>query len=318
MPSKVLIAGAGQLGSRYLQGLSEVSAPLAIYVQDISVQSLQRAEARWLEVVREDSLHEVIFCDDFAGLPGEIDVAIVATGADVRPKVVEGIVRATAIRYWVLEKVLAQSERAIAEIETMASNALGAWVNTPRRIIKWHQQIKSKHCGTTPIELWVTGGMWGLGCNAVHFLDLVQWLTGERLKEVDTRELQPQWFEGKRPGYWEVLGTLVAEFSGGSVARLTVSGDREPYRIQIRESGFEWTIEESVGKAVRSDGLEVPGRLSLQSEITAVLVGDLLDRGNCGLPTLVESADLHRPFVRGMLEHWNKQMNHPVSAVPIT
>ena len=35
MKRKVLIAGAGQLGSRYLQGLSKVDEPLEIHVYDL-------------------------------------------------------------------------------------------------------------------------------------------------------------------------------------------------------------------------------------------------------------------------------------------
>ena len=50
MHKKVLLVGAGQLGSRYLQGLAKVSIPLEIHVLDISESSLRIAEARWNEV----------------------------------------------------------------------------------------------------------------------------------------------------------------------------------------------------------------------------------------------------------------------------
>ena len=40
MDINVLIAGAGQLGSRYLQGLSYLSVKLNIWVYDISTTSL--------------------------------------------------------------------------------------------------------------------------------------------------------------------------------------------------------------------------------------------------------------------------------------
>lgn len=318
MPSKVLIAGAGQLGSRYLQGLAGVSQPLIIYVQDISPVSLQRATSRWLEVVKEGSLHKVIFSDNFAGLPQAMDIAIVATAADVRPRVVESIARAAAVQYWIVEKVLAQSVQAVAEIEAAIGNARGAWVNTPRRVIEWHQQIKSELCAATAIQLVVSGGMWGLACNAVHFLDFVQWCTGETLEQIDTSELETAWFEGKRVGFWEVLGTLTATFSGGSVAKLCAGKSKEAYRIQIHESQCSWTIEESIGRAVRSDGREIPGRLSLQSQMTAGLVESLLDTGRCGLPTLAESAELHRVFLEGMLAHWNEHMDQRAAEVPIT
>ena len=49
MSATILIAGAGQLGSRYLQGLANCQNTLDIYVQDISKQSLQIAKQRWEE-----------------------------------------------------------------------------------------------------------------------------------------------------------------------------------------------------------------------------------------------------------------------------
>ena len=48
----ILIAGAGQLGSRYLQGLANCQNNLNIFVLDISEQSLQIAKQRWEQVVK--------------------------------------------------------------------------------------------------------------------------------------------------------------------------------------------------------------------------------------------------------------------------
>ena len=42
MSNNLLIAGAGQLGSRYLQGLALFDKPLNIWVYDISEASLER------------------------------------------------------------------------------------------------------------------------------------------------------------------------------------------------------------------------------------------------------------------------------------
>ena len=50
MSATILIAGAGQLGSRYLQGLANCRNTLDIYVQDISKHSLQIVKQRWEQV----------------------------------------------------------------------------------------------------------------------------------------------------------------------------------------------------------------------------------------------------------------------------
>ena len=52
MSATILITGAGQLGSRYLQGLNNCRETLDIYVNDISEQSLQIAKQRWEQVVK--------------------------------------------------------------------------------------------------------------------------------------------------------------------------------------------------------------------------------------------------------------------------
>jgi prephenate dehydrogenase len=44
MKNKVLIAGTGQLGSRYLQGLFNTNFDIEIWAYDISEESLNRAK----------------------------------------------------------------------------------------------------------------------------------------------------------------------------------------------------------------------------------------------------------------------------------
>ena len=60
MSAAILIAGAGQLGSRYLQGMANCRNTLDIYVQDISEQSLQIAKQCWEQVFHtaNPSLHD--------------------------------------------------------------------------------------------------------------------------------------------------------------------------------------------------------------------------------------------------------------------
>ena len=121
MSATILIAGAGQLGSRYLQGLANCQNTLDIYVQDIYEQSLQVAKQHWEQVaypVDSDTVsgnnepavkHKVTFISSFEKIPKKIDIAIVATNADVRPQVVKQIEANFEVCYWILEKVLAQS-----------------------------------------------------------------------------------------------------------------------------------------------------------------------------------------------------------------
>jgi hypothetical protein len=316
---KVLIAGAGQLGSRYLQGLVKVDIPLEIYVFDLSESSLDAAAARWKEAEGPGKqLHRLFFISENSAIPASIDLAIVATGANCRVDVVQNISAVSKVDYWILEKVLAQSIAQIDLIAEAISGAKAAWVNTPRRVMKWYGEIKKHFLSKEPIAFSVTGGQWGLACNAIHFLDLMQWLTDEQLLEIDTNSLNPEWIPSKRPGYFEVMGTLAAQFSNGSTAILKVEDNNDPVMIGTKEGGFTWIIKEQAGVAERSDGLIVQGALEFQSALTSGIVKSILSEGECALPSFAASAALHKPFLRDMLINWNRSANKEAFLLPIT
>jgi hypothetical protein len=314
----VLVSGAGQLGSRYLQGLARSHLPLRIFVQDSSPESLARARLRWEEVRGRDPIHNVSYHADVGALPREIDVAIVSTTADVRPRAVSEIAGHAAVRFWVLEKVLAQSQSDIDEIVSSVGSNSGAWVNTPRRVMPWHRQIKSQLGLATPITLRVEGGAWGLACNAIHFLDMLAWWSGETLQTVSTERLATDWFASKRSGIREIAGTLEAKFSGGSSASLSADDSAEPVHAEVTDGQRTWLINEGDGSAVRNDGLALAGRLAYQSELTAPLIESILQGNGCELPTLEESAAMHRVFIDGMLRHWRRTGDASAFTVPIT
>lgn len=314
-----MISGGGQLGSRHLQGLSTCSLPLDIYVQDPSEGSLNMSQKRWLEVAAPGATqHRLNLCRSLAELPNQVDVAIVASPADVRPAIVAGITEQSQVNYWVLEKVLARSVEALQQITNSVGTSSQAWVNTPRRALPWHQAIKDTLVPGRPIQLSVDGGDWGLACNSIHFLDMFAWLTGETLEDIRTDGLDPQWEAGKRPGNMEVMGTVDARFSGGSSAQLTARSGDVVYAFEFTDGEHVWHMDEVAGMASRSDGLAIPGRIPYQSEVTGGLVETLLETGSCTLPTLDQSAQIHSVFLRSLLSHWQRHVNAVATEVPIT
>lgn len=318
MPKTVLIAGAGQLGSRHLQGLAAAEASLRIFVHDPSNDSLARAEARWREMPLRGGEKHVDFTADISELPDAFDVAIVATAADVRPAVVRDIGQRSDVRHWLLEKVLAQSAQQVVALNALTRSSVSAWVNTPRRMMRWHEALRGRLSGGAALSLAVEGGEWGLACNAVHFLDLVQWWTGASLRRVVCDELAPVWLPAKRVGYWEVNGTLTAEYDDGSVARLTAQGGARPMQLHLRAGDVECTIDEAAGTAVLATGERLSGRVERQSELTGAVVDALLRDGRCALPTLAASAALHVVYLDAMLAHWNAHQSDAVTELPIT
>jgi hypothetical protein len=330
MSATILITGAGQLGSRYLQGLANCTETLDIYVNDISEQSLQIAKKRWeqvLKTVSQDTVlgmmvpsiqHKVTFFSSFEIIPKKINIAIIATNADVRPQVIKQVATKCDVQFWILEKVLAQSLSALDEIITWTQNSSGAWVNTARRIMVWHRQIFEKMRNESPLAINVTGSLWGLACNGIHYLDLVSWWTGEKLNKIDTSKLDSHRIESKRKGFFEITGRITAYYSGGTRLVLESRLEGSPFKMKVEGQNSVWEIDEIKGVAVCSDGIIITGNNEMQSSMTSKLVDDILAGKNCELPKLSDSVELHRIFLSSLLEHWNNVNSRNDDTLPIT
>ena len=330
MRTTILIAGAGQLGSRYLQGLANCKNTLDIYVQDISEHSLQIAKQRWEQVVPTVApntvsgvnsralQHKVTFVPSLEKTPKQIDIAIVATNADVRPQVVAQIVESNVVRYWILEKVLAQSESALDEISTLTQKSSGTWVNIPRRMMAWQQQIRDQLRNETPLHITGSGSLWGLACNGIHYLDLVSWWTGEKLIKIDSAKLDSQWIESKRKGFYDLTGKISAVYSEGTTLSLESLPEGPVFKMLVEGKKNNWTIDESNGLALGPGEAMIKGCNEMQSSMTSKLVDDLLAEKRCDLPKLSESVETHRVFLRTLLEHWNEVNGTNINTLPIT
>jgi hypothetical protein len=319
MRYRVAIIGAGQLGSRYLQGMVNSKLPLEIIVIDPSKESLIQAQERWNEVDTVDSIHSVEFLKSHKDLNNKlIDIVIVSTNSTGRADLILELSNQMEIRYWIIEKVLAQSVDELNLILDKLQNYPGAWINTPRRMIKWYQEIIASTPNRSPITCTVNGKDWGLACNAIHFLDLVAWCSGEKIISIQTDQLDPQWHKAKRDGYWEIFGTLSAIYSNGSSLTLNSSLDDTAYQVSVKTEGVEWNIQELNGIATRSDGKEFPGKLEHQSEITARLIELILNTGSCELPDLETSVYQHLKLLGALLDDWNLKMSDKRTKLAIT
>ncbi len=319
MHKKILLVGAGQLGSRYLQGLIMSKFNLEITVVDTSLNSLETAKLRWNETGGEDSVHQVRWLESLPLDPLSVDVAIIATSAKGRSSVVERIAGTIEVRYWVLEKMLTQSHKELLVIHSAIAGCTGVWVNIPRRMMAWHQSLKEAFSGKGSLKVSFSAGLWGLACNSIHFIDLVAWWSGETLVSIDTKGLDHCWRESKRSGYFEITGVLFAYFSGGTSLRLSSKEEAETQPIQVvLNSGLLWNVDETAGIAHSSCGERIDGSIEFQSQLSGRLLDDILHQGNCDLPLLDESSSMHAIFLDAMLAHWNLSQKRNDDIVPIT
>ncbi len=324
--TKNLIIGAGQLGSRHLQGLLKAAVPQQVYVLDPFPASLELAATRAAEVPHQVPLH---FISSMEQLPPALDLVIVATGADVRAEVVQQLLTRHSVRYLVLEKVLFQDlgsyERIRALLDTTGTPA---WVNHPRRMFAHYRQIREQLAAAPgPLVFSATGSNWGLACNALHLVDLCCFLTGSEVAELDLAWTDPVLHPSKRPGFIEFTGTLRGKLKDNSVFTITsLPGDPGALTVHAATASRRWLVQEGAQPSMVSylsgDGFSRGETVNLlnefQSGLTTRLAEQLLLNGGCELPTYEEACKAHRPFITAALTRYNELGGHSAVKVPIT
>lgn len=324
---QIAIVGAGNLGGRHLQALAMLKEPANIYIVDVSEDSLSRA-VKWFNEKKPESFLSLKALTNIGDLPNEIDLLINATSANVRAWLTARLLKEKEIKYMILEKVLFQREADYDSIgELIAKSNCKTWVNCPRRTVSFYQTLSEIVRGQTEIEFCMSGVNWGLGCNTVHFLDLLAFLTGDTSFVLSSKKLDAEIEESKRKGFKEFTGTLTGHCASCAYISLTSKKEgQEPPLITLRNPNFACLIKESEQKAylMRSDNKWVIEEYSLngkyQSDLTNLIAENIFENGECELTPYNESVEIHLPFIRVMLDfiNNNKKVEERTDICPIT
>lgn len=316
---QVAIIGAGQLGSRHLQGLKLASSPLSITVMDSNDESLNVAKERY-DAVSPIGEKNINYVNSIDKLPSELDLVIIATGSKPRAVIVQSLLNHAIVKYLVLEKVLFPSLADYNNVDRLLKDkGLRCWVNCPRRMFGMYKQIKETVDPTKPIYMTNADEDWGLCCNAIHMIDIFLYLTEETSYTVETKFLNDKIEDSKRGGYIEMTGKLEVKTEKGNILTLISEKDFDGEKNFLIENGENmFVISEGEGKwSLNGDNYQCS--MPYQSQLTGVLADELLITGGCSLTPYNTSVDYHKPFIESMLAKYNDIKGTPDNKIlPIT
>jgi hypothetical protein len=318
----IMIIGAGQLGSRHLQGALLSKYALNITVVDLSKDSLKVAESRAAEVNYGNKDSKVNFSQTIES-DLEVDICIIATTANVRFKVFEELVSKCTVDSVIFEKVLFQTEKEYTDTQVLLdSNNVNAWVNCPRRIFPAYQKIQQLLLNETELDMTMVGKNWGMACNSIHFIDLFSFLTNSTDITIDFSQLDKHVVPSKRGGYYEVNGTIQGQNSKGQSFKLNciesnnieslVTFTSHNLKITVKETGGEYIIEKNGQEAV-ADYTPL-----YQSQLTHKNLEEIIDKSRSSLTSFRDSRQLHLPFIAGIKKHIELDLGKSLSCCPIT
>ena len=320
----IAVIGAGQIGSRHIQALGQLSQDCNLYILDGHPAALATTKERVAEAQPNPNIAHH-YLSSAEALPATLDLAVIATSAEHRLAALKDLLAQAQVEQLILEKVLFQQlEHYQVAAELLQANQVQAWVNCPRRMMPSLAALTQSLQGD--IHYQVVGANWGMGCNAIHFIDHCAQLVGATSYELDTSGLEPRIYQAKRPGCIEFAGTLRGRFKEcGSQFQLSCDIDegKVSYQTEISSAATQVAFATPGGEATitnRADASSQTQRFSMpfQSELTQLVAGSLFDTGTCELPSFQESAQLHLPFISELLEFTGNIGGHSSTTLSIT
>lgn len=315
---QVAVIGAGQLGSRHLQGLKNASSPLSITVMDSSEDSLKIARERYDSVVAVgEKMVKYVTCIE--NLPIQLDLVIIATGARPRASIIKNLLRHSMVKYLLLEKVLFTQLSDYDEIENLLRlNNVTTWVNCPRRMFGAYNVLKQYIDYSSSIQMTYIGQEWGLCCNSMHFIDVFMYLVQEDEYSIFTSGIEPKIIDSKRAGYIEMLGTLRVETDRGNQLILSsLEKSDQLCKVIIDNGKSHYSLDEQKG-VLCVNGKEQMISIPYQSQTSGILADGILRMGYCPLTPFQQSAKYHKVFIEKMLEQYNSITGKNATLLPIT
>jgi len=298
----IAIIGAGGIGQRHAQSCATL--PAADYHLHL-VEPNADSQARTAALLGDRAA--VTWYAQLADLPQAPDIAVVATRADIRAPIVRALVDEKAARSLILEKVLFQR---IADFATIArvldEGRVATWVNCPRRMWPAYRQLRDRLKGEAIASIEMLGAHWDIGCNAIHFIDLIAFLTGTGTLVVDDIRLgdvRP----AKRPGMLHIEGIVSGHVVRGaapmpfSVASIPAHSGPQTIRIALAQGTVEVVEDAAVMSITWPDGTRSTAPIPFQSQLTASAVQSIATTGDCDLASYAESRALHETFIAAML-----------------
>lgn len=306
---RVLIVGCGGIGSWHafslLNSAVEIVAKykrLELILCDMSRSALDGCMSKMPKPFAQGA--EIQLTTE---LPenGKFDFCIIATSSMPRSEILERISGSLDVKFFILEKVLfPHAEDYNKQYLKSISNA---YVNCPRRYFPGYLELKQEIDPTTIEQILVEGSGWGLGSNAIHFIDIASNLLGEHRYEIDSTASRLSVVDSKRVGYKELVGEVSLTFANkrGTTVRISDS-EKNPQDIEISIicSDRKYTIRESAQLRMvssRPDGTQEDKKEFLtlyQSGLTNRVLNDLMTNSHCYLTPLAESIALHLPFIK--------------------
>ncbi|WP_295723536.1 Gfo/Idh/MocA family oxidoreductase [uncultured Methanobrevibacter sp.] len=297
----IAIIGVGALGKRHLESMVNLQEKYDIYAVEINEEIIQRLS---------NEFPKVNFITTVEKLPEELEIAVIATNSNIRRQLFEQLINHSIVKNIIFEKVLFQKEEDYHFVnEKLTEHHINAWVNCARR--EWNSYTILEEELKTCNEMYISaiGGQWGIGCNGIHILDLIEYLSGNEIESIDISNLENKIIESKRKGFYEFFGSITGKCGKCKQYNLTcINNSNLPFRIEITTEKSRYLIDEGNNSLLISNNetnwqwKQKEFKQVFQSQMTERVITSIIKDGTCNLPDYESSMKLHLKYIIPLIE----------------
>jgi len=309
---KIAIVGFGSIGSRYFEAINKIKIlKIKFFIVDKKIKTIiknQKLSGKFINV-----------SDNLNIIPKKVDLCIISTTCQNRHALLKKIIDKSKFKNLILEKPLTQSPNELLALDNILKEVENVWVNTDKRCEDIYKFIKSKIKLKYKLSMSVEGNSWGICCNSLHYVDLFNFLSKQRLHTIK-EESSLSWFPSKRNGFQEIDNTKLKLKFGKHELYLLSKKNSLPKNTKIiiknGKKTFDIRVKASIFELKHNKKSLFFKNEPLSIKMTKVIKKILL-KNKSNLPNYQNSTKLYFPLIDFFLKKW--QIKFPKSTkVPIT
>ena len=307
----VCLIGCGGVGRRHLEAMLKVKHDINIEVVEPNIENTPTT------LVGQN----INYFSKIEDVSNNIDICLIATTANVRKKVILELVSKKNVKFMILEKVVFQNEKDFDEIiKLFEEKNIKSWVNCHLRAQPIYKELKTQSIISYDTTMtYEYSDDFTLSSSAIHILDLFSYLCDDYDLEIQDIVTDTELKSSRHSGCIDFNGYMKVKSTNG-------------YELVVKKRdahfGEHLTIYHNDLTVRSSEGDDPDNRIGFvqdkkipyvwQSSLTNSYIDDIIEKSDCDLSTLENSAKLHKIMLKSFRNLLKEKYNREVVDCPIT
>ena len=307
----VCLIGCGGVGKRHLEAMLKVKNDINFEVVEPNIENTPTT------LVGQN----INYFSKIEDVSNNIDICLIATTANVRKKVILELVSKKNVKFIILEKVVFQNEKDFDEIiKLFEEKNIKSWVNCHLRAQPIYKELKTQSIISYDTTMtYEYSDDFTLSSSAIHILDLFSYLCDDYDLEIQDIVTDTELKSSRHSGCVDFNGYMKVKSTNG-------------YELVVKKRdahfGEHLTIYHNDLTVRSSEGDDPDNRIGFvqdkkipyvwQSSLTNSYIDDIIEKSDCDLSTLENSAKLHKIMLKSFRNLLKEKYNREVVDCPIT